>query len=91
MTADELLRGSLLELEVNETFTEATVTLNDRSRLRFCHQVGERWVKAEPFSGNDESITAAQVLAAIATFRLNAKHLEVTFTDGRRWEAKFRG
>jgi len=33
---------------------------------------------------------ACQVLPLIALFRLNAKHLEVEFADGGRWEAPFR-
>ena len=34
---------------------------------------------------------AAQVLHRIARFRLNGKHLDVQFSDGSRWEARFGG
>jgi hypothetical protein len=30
------------------------------------------------------------VLPLIALFRLNAKHLDLRFHDGSRWEARFR-
>ena len=86
MTHDAFLRQSLTSLDVNDTFSEAVVELADGSRLRFCHRVGERWVRAEGSAG-----LAGKVLASIARFRLNGKHLDVQFADGGRWEAPFRG
>jgi hypothetical protein len=31
------------------------------------------------------------LLGRIAMFRLNGKHLDIQFTDGSRWEARFKG
>jgi hypothetical protein len=92
MSAAELLRQSLTGVETNGEFTEAVLTMRDGSRLCFCHRVGERWAKAVGAAGAEgEPGLAGQVLAPVALFRLNAKHLEVEFTDGGRWEARFRG
>jgi hypothetical protein len=91
MTAEEVLRGSFASLEVNGDFTEAVLAMRDRTRLCFCHRVGERWAKAvgAADAGEDAGL-AGQVLPLIALFRLNAKHLDVQFNDGSRWEARFR-
>jgi hypothetical protein len=86
MTSDGFLRSSFVALEVNDDFSEAVVALRDGSRLRFRHRVGERWVRAEGGEG-----LAGTVLAAVSQFRLNAKHLDVQFADGTRWEARFPG
>jgi hypothetical protein len=92
MTAEEMLRGSFVSLEVNGTFTEAVLSLRDGSRLCFCHSVNERWAKAVGAGeADDKGGHAGEVLARIALFRLNAKHLDVQFDDGSRWEARFRG
>jgi hypothetical protein len=90
MTAEELLRRSAVALEVNAPFTEAVVRMRDGSRLCFCHRVGERWARAvsQEEAGGGNAL-AEQVLSAISLFRLNAKHLEVWFSDGSRWEAPF--
>jgi hypothetical protein len=91
MSAVELLRQALASVETNAEYTEAVVTLRDGGRLCFCHRVGERWVRAVgPGGAEGEPGLAGQVLALIALFRLNAKHLEVEFADGGRWEARFR-
>jgi hypothetical protein len=92
MTHEAFLRSAFVALEVNEDFSEAVLVLRDGSRLRFRHRVGERWAKAEveDGSGGGESLAGA-VLAALALFRLNAKHLDVQFADGSRWEARFPG
>jgi hypothetical protein len=91
MTGETILRRALVSLEANDTFSEAVLLLADGSRLRFCHRVGERWAKAERADGTEAGGTlAAGVLATVATFRLNAKHLDVQFQDGGRWEARFR-
>ena len=90
MTAEELLRGSLVSLEVNADFSEAVVRMRDDSQLCFCHRVGERWAKAIVLGEGDSNASlAGQVLALMALFRLNAKHLDVQFQDGSRWEARF--
>jgi hypothetical protein len=47
MTDDAFLRSALTSLEVNDSFSEAFITMRDQSRLHFCHRPGERWVKAE--------------------------------------------
>src|SRR5262249_14666245 len=86
MEQDELLRRSFVSVEVNDDFSEATLSMNDGSRLRFCHRVGERWARAE---GGDDTL-AAKLVAMMSRFRLNAKHLDVYFVDGSRWEAGFR-
>jgi hypothetical protein len=86
MDQNELLRRSFVSLEVNEDFSQATLSMKDGSRLSFCHRVGERWARAE---GSEDTL-AGQVLAGIARFRLNGKHLDILFTDGSRWEAPFR-
>ena len=92
MIPGELLRQSLAGVEVNADFTEAVVTLRDGSRLCFRHRVGERWARAAgPSGAAGEPGLAGEVLARVVRFRLNAKHLEVEFSDGGRWEAGFRG
>lgn len=83
MTTEELLRGAFAGLEVNDDFSEAVLSLGVGGRLRFCHRVGERWVRAD-------GPVAERVLAAVAGFRLNGKHLDIRFTDGSRWEGRFR-
>jgi hypothetical protein len=90
-TGDQLLRGSFAALEVNADYTEAVLSLNDQSRLCFCHRVGERWAKAVgPDRAEASAALAEQLLALIAMFRLNRKHLDVQFTDGSRWEHRLK-
>jgi hypothetical protein len=77
----------LLTVEVNEDFTEAVLHLEDKSRLCFCHRVGERWAKAVgPEEREHEGGGAADILSAIKMFRLNRKHLDIQFEDGSRWD-----
>ena len=87
MTSADVLTGSLMSARANEDFTEAVLRLEDGSRLCFCHRVGERWAKA---GGADERPEAGgmaeELLAAIALFRLNAKHLDIEFQDSSRWD-----
>jgi hypothetical protein len=91
MTAEERLRSSLAALEVNEDFTEAIVFLHDGSKLHFCHRVDERWLRAVVSDAVGTRPTcAADLLAQVRTFRLNAKHLDVQFNDASGWEARFR-
>jgi len=89
MTGEELLQNSFVKLEVNQDFTEAVFLLRDRSRLCFCHRVGERWAKAVPSAQEAERDTAGQVMSTITMFRLNGKHLDIQFADGSRWERRF--
>jgi hypothetical protein len=86
-SSEEILKRKLLTVEVNENFTEAVMLLHDNSRLCFCHRVGERWAKAVG-SGQREDKTglAGELLSAMTMFRLNAKHLDIQFEDGSRWD-----
>jgi hypothetical protein len=87
---EELLRMSFVALEVNQDFSEATLTMRDQTRLCFCHRVGERWANAVGTMGEEgESSLATAVLSRIALFRLNGKHLDIAFDDGSRWEVRF--
>ena len=91
MTHEEFLRHAFVGIEVDGAFAEAVLTLRDGSRLAFCHRVGERWAKAVgPASAEAQAGMAGEVLSRIALFRLNAKHLDVQFSDGSRWETRFR-
>jgi hypothetical protein len=87
MTSADVLTGSLMSARANEDFTEAVLRLEDGSRLCFCHRVGERWAKAVGADEcPEEGGMAEELLAAIALFRLNAKHLDIQFQDGSRWD-----
>ena len=87
MTSAETLRTALTTVEANETFAEAVVRLRDGSRLCFCHRVGERWAKAVgPEQREEEAGLAGELLVTITMFRLNAKHLDIAFEDGSRWD-----
>src|SRR5437868_14501070 len=87
MTSAEILKSALLAVETNESFSEAVLRLRDDSRLCFCHRVGERWAKAVgPEERETEAGLATELLAAVAKFRLNAKHLDIEFEDGSRWD-----
>jgi hypothetical protein len=62
----------------NEGFTEAVVTFADGSTLTFHHSSREsRWAKASA-----EGSTADRICLSLRQFRLNAKHLQLFFTDG---------
>jgi hypothetical protein len=90
MTHEALLRSAFVSVEVNADFSEAVLLMRDGSRLCFCHRVGERWAKAEGAGAGGEPGLAGAVLAGMALFRLNGKHLDIQFSDGSRWEARFR-
>ena len=87
MTDDELLRRAFRTIEVAADFGEATLVLEDTSRLVFCHRVGKR--TAQAVGGDPSTSQANVVLARILRFRLNGKHLDVEFADGSRWELLF--
>jgi hypothetical protein len=92
MISEEFLRYSFVALEVNDAFSEAVLVMSDQSRLCFRHRVGERWARADGAGETaGQPSLAGKVLALMTQFRLNAKHLEVEFQDGSRWEARFRG
>jgi hypothetical protein len=87
MTSENTLRRDLITVEVNENFTEAVLQFRDKSRLCFCHRVDERWAKAVgPEQQEDEAGRAGELLSAMTLFRLNAKHLDIQFEDGSRWD-----
>jgi len=87
MTSQERLSRSLVAAEANDNFSEAVLRFKDASLLCFCHRVGERWAKAlGPDRREDDQGLAGELLATITLFRLNAKHLDVEFADGSRWE-----
>jgi len=91
MTGEQILRNEFVNCEVNLDFTEAVVALSDHSRLCFCHRVGERWAKSlGPAPQESVGGSADKILARIALFRLNRKHLDIQFADGSRWEVSFR-
>jgi hypothetical protein len=89
MTGEELLRESLVSLEVNDPFTEAVLGMRDGSRLCFRHSVGERWARAVTDGEESSASLARAVLSLMSMFRLNAKHLDVRFADGSCLEARF--
>jgi hypothetical protein len=84
-TAD-LLRRVAMQIEVNPDYSEAVIHLHDGSKLCFCHRVGERWAKTMPCG---DTATADAILASMAMFRLNRKHLDIRFQDGSQWEKVF--
>jgi hypothetical protein len=79
------LRGLFVALEVNADCTEAELRLRDESRLRFCHRVDHRQVEALGAGA------AQALLARIARFRLNRRHLDIAFADSSRWEVLLGG
>ena len=87
MTSLERIQASLLRVVANEDFTEAVMTFHDETRLCFCHRVGERWAKAVgPEQREDAGGLAKELLANMRMFRLNARHLDIQFEDGSRWD-----
>ncbi len=55
--------------------------------LGFLGAQGERWSKAVGPDGK-EGGCSEELIEAVRMFRLNAKHLDVEFEDGSRWEWK---
>lgn len=91
MTHAEALQDSIQSVQVNEDFTEAVLRLSDESRLCFCHRVDERSAKAiGPENDETRPGLAGEFLNAIQQFRLNAKHLDILFQDGSRWDEPLR-
>ena len=87
MTTEDILRAELIAVAADKNFTEAVMRFGDNSRLCFCHRVGERWAKAVgPEDREDEAGLAGELLRSMTMFRLNAKHLDIQFEDGSRWD-----
>jgi|TARA_B110001454_G_C12439588_1_gene317220 hypothetical protein len=87
MTSEETLRSELMAVDFDDQFTEATLIFQDGSRLWFCHRVDQRWARAvDRNQQEDDSGLAAGLLYTVTTFRLNAKHLDIQFVDGSRWD-----
>lgn len=87
MNAAEQLDHHLTSSGANAAFSEAVLTLGDGTRLCFCHTVDQRWAKAvghedDPATGG----LAAELVKQVTGFRLNAKHLDVQFADGSRFD-----
>ena len=87
MTSQQTLTQALTGVVANTDYSEAVLRLADGSRLCFCHRVDERWAKAlGPERREDQGGVSGQLLAEIVMFRLNAKHLDIQFEDGSRWD-----
>jgi hypothetical protein len=87
MSSEESLRTALVTVEADDKFTEAVLRFRDGSRLCFCHRVDERWAKAVGSEQRvEEPALAGELLASMTMFRLNAKHLDIEFQDGSRWD-----
>ena len=87
MNAAEQLELHLNSSNANTGFSEAVLTLDDGTRLCFFHTVEQRWAKAvgpedSPSSGG----LAVELVEQVSGFRLNAKHLDIQFADGSRFD-----
>jgi hypothetical protein len=91
VTQADYLRQSFAAIRVNADFTEALLTTQDGSRLFFRHRVDERSAHVKGNQAPGAENQAERVLASLARFRLNAKHLDLSFQDGSRWEVAFAG
>ncbi|MCZ7648971.1 MAG: hypothetical protein M5U26_27560 [Planctomycetota bacterium] len=87
MTDADRARGAFVAWKANADFSEAAVLLADGTRLFFRHRLRERKAFAAGPDGRERELgEAGALLQRIAIFRLNAKHLDVTFRDESRWE-----
>lgn len=87
MTSAQSLKDCLVSAEVNADHTEAVLSLDDGSRLCFCHRIDERWAKAVGSQAEEtQSGLAGELLSSIQQFRLNKKHLDISFQDASRWD-----
>ena len=85
-TADQLVR-QLTKSDVNSSFSEAVLTLVDGTRLCFRHTVDQRWARALGSEADDATPgLATELVEQISGFRLNAKHLDIQFADGSRFD-----
>jgi hypothetical protein len=90
MSNADIFRSVFRSIEVNSDYSEAVLVLEDDSRLKFCHRVGQRTARATgPGEMMGDATLAGAALLTIVLFRLNARHLDVQFSDGSRWETLF--
>jgi len=77
-TAATRTQEQVVRYVANPTFTQAILLFTDDSRLLFAHSSrANRWASA---SATDT--LANSCCQALQQFRLNAKHLQLYFTDG---------
>ena len=87
MNAAERLDQHFTSSETTPEFSEAVLTLDDGTRLCFCHTVEQRWAKAVgPEDAPSSGGLAGELIEQVTGFRLNAKHLDVQFADGSRFD-----
>lgn len=87
MNTAEQLTCQIASTTVNARFSEAVLTLSDGTRLCFHHSVDQRWAKAVgPDSNESAAGLATEMVEQIDGFRLNAKHLDIQFHDGSRFD-----
>jgi len=78
VTSAESAYAQATRYVANGTFDQAVLFFADGSYLQFQHTgIDTRWAKASAQPSMADSICAAMRL-----FRLNAKHLQLYFTDG---------
>jgi len=74
----EFAKTEVARYVVNAAFNQAVLFFKDGSHLNFEHTSREnRWAKPSA-----DATTAGEVCRSLAQFRLNAKHLQLFFTDG---------
>ena len=77
-TAATRIRQQVARYVANPTFTQAILLFTDDSRLLFEHSSRtNRWARASA-----PDTLADNCCQALQQFRLNAKHLQLYFTDG---------
>ena len=85
MSAAEQLDRHLNSASADTVFSEAVLTLEDGTRLCFCHTVEQRWAKAVgPEEDRSSGGMASELVAQISSFRLTAKPLDIQITAGSR-------
>ncbi|MBI3959812.1 MAG: hypothetical protein HY328_13460 [Chloroflexi bacterium] len=78
MTSAETAYSQATRYVANGTFDKAVIFFADGSYLQLQHTgIDTRWAKA-----SGEPSMADSVCQAMRLFRLNAKHLQLYFTDG---------
>lgn len=78
MTSAETAHAQATRYVANADFDKAVLFFADGSHLQFQHTgIDTRWAKASA-----EPSMADTICQAMRLFRLNAKHLQLYFTDG---------
>ena len=77
MASSDLFQSQITDYTASPGFTRALLRFTDGSTLHFEHAVGKRTAQAYPA----ESL-ADLACQSLRMFRLNAKHLQLYFTDG---------